>query len=355
MNEKQPSLPYMDNWKVVLLTALINLAVVLVFQFSEGAIDRSSVIIDSLICGALTVVIDLAVVYPGMKRRRAQGLLPANVPVSARMQRLPKNPVLLALVYMPVSAAVIALINWGVMALFGIESFGRWNWLVYKLLYACLLSAKIIEYCIFRYVQPDWAGETGAVPGASVKNPLPKISTLKEMYASISANIAMNMIIGTALGGAVVGEGQVVLIYPTHASGIWMTGLIFGFLTGLLLTRGVLRALKQLIADGALPPELPPPDRRISWLPKTDLGLTAIVCAAVMAISVVLLPLIMWMLGVTVLNFYQFCILITAYGSPIGHVFSKLLTARCLQSDYVAWVRANGARREESEMDTASR
>lgn len=345
MNKKRSSLPYMDNWKAILLTALINLASTLVFQFSEGRITRSAVIRDSLICGVLTVIIDVAVVYVDMKRRRARGLLPANVPVSARMQRLPKNPALLALVYMPISAAVIALINWGVMALFGIESFGRWNWLVYKLLYACLLSAKIIEYCIFRFVQPDWAGEARAIADANVKNPLPKISTLKEMYASISANIAMNMIIGTALGGAVVGEGQTVLIYPTYASGIWVTGLIFGFLTGVLLTRGVLGAIKQLIAGDALPQELPPPDCRLCWLPKSDLALTAVVCAAIMTMSVVLLPLQMWVLGVSVMNFYQFCILITAYGSFVGHVFSKLLTARCLQSDYVAWVRASNVQR----------
>ena len=223
-----------------------------------------------------------------------------------------------------------------------------WAWTAYKLVYATMLSVKIIEYCIFRYVQPDWANATSsagkakrATPEKPVKNPLPKISVLKEIYGSITGNIALNIIIGSTLGGVVIGPGGSVVIYPTTAQAIPITGLVFGFICGALVTTGVVNGVNAAILASdanSMALEKMAADKLYTWMPKGKIALLCVVCACTMAFSAVALWGAMMLFGISVMNFYQFTVVITVYATIVSKTISYVLTRRCTQPDYIRYL-----------------
>ena len=202
MNTKKMRLPYVDNAIMILLTVAVNIGVVFVF-FRSGGTTLSDVMLDTAICAVITTVIGILFVYPKMKRMRDAGQIPTQVPVSTLMQKLPKNPVVLGVTYAIVFGALMIGLNVVILWFFGLTDMDFIPWLAYKLIYATLLSIKVVEFVIYRYVQPDWAN-AGVKPeeeytGRPVKDPLPKISVFKEMFASVTGSIAMNMITGAVL------------------------------------------------------------------------------------------------------------------------------------------------------------
>lgn len=336
-------LPHIDNARAILVTLAINLGVVFLFNWPQGVVF-SDVLWDSLICAVITVAIDMLFVYPKLRRMRAAGEMPAQVPESRLMQRLPQNPFALGAVYAVVFAALAVGCNAAILGFFGMWRLAFAPWAVYKLVYATVLSVGVVEYCIFRYVQPDWAAwvrgantEAGkAIPRQAVRNPLPDIGVFKEMYGAVTGNIAMNIIIGSLLGGLAIGADGSVVIHPTTAEGIHITGLVFGFIVGVLVTKGVVSAMDAIITNsGPAILEGVVVDRRVAWMPKGRFALTGLVCVCVMAFSTVALPAILNLFGIPFLNFYQFTIFITIYATLLGKPLSFALTRRCMQPDYI--------------------
>lgn len=345
MQTQQVSLPYINNAKALLLTLAINLGAVFLFNWPSG-VSLDGVVWDSLFCAIITTIISMWIVYARLKKMRASGAMPLRVPESSLMQKLPQNPAALGLLY-AIMFGVLALgVNWALLRFFNVRELSFWPWLVYKLVYATVLSVKIIEYCIFRYVQPDWAQteQPGAElrkapPPEAVKDPLPKISVFKEMFGSVTLNIAMSILIGSALGGVTVGADASVVIAPTTLAGIPITGLVFGLITGVMVTRGVVTAMNtSLLTSRPVVPETAPSDRRFAWLPKGRAALTAFICVCVMLFSAVALWSIMALFGISVMNFYQFIVFITGYASILSKPLSYLLVQRCSQPDYVRYM-----------------
>ena len=201
------NLPYADNAKAVGITVAINLGVVLFFSWPDG-VSYSGVMWDSLFCAIITTVIGLWIVYVGLKKMRDRGGMPSQVPENGFMQKLPQNPFALGAIYAAVFTALTIGMNAAILSFFDLETMTFVAWTVYKLVYATVLSAKIVECCIFRYEQPDWAKVESlnaraarATDTVTVKNPLPKISIFKEMFGGVAGNIAMSILIGSALGG----------------------------------------------------------------------------------------------------------------------------------------------------------
>jgi len=334
------SLPYIDNAKAVLLTVAINVGVVFAFFWPDGARFYDA-LWDSLICAGTTVLINLWIVYACMRKMRAGGQMPSQVPVSRFMQRLPRNPFALGIIYAVVFGALTVGINAAILWFFDMRSMAFVPWMVYKLAYTTILSVKITEYCIFRYVQPDWAGaectdnET-QTPRKPVKDPLPKIGVFKAMYGSVTGNIALSMIIGLALGGVVIAPDGSAVVPPTTVDGIPITGLIFGLILGILLTGGVVKGVNaSILASGATIPEEMISDRRFAWMPKRKGPLTVFVCIFMMIFSAIALWCLMTLLEIPVMNAYQFAVFITAYASVVGKPLSYVLVRRCTQPDYV--------------------
>ena len=96
MKAQQCSLPYADNAKAVLATLAVNLTVVFLFNWPDG-ITYAGVLWDSLYCAVITTVINMAIVYAGLRKMRAADGMPVVAPVSRLMQRLPQNPFALGL------------------------------------------------------------------------------------------------------------------------------------------------------------------------------------------------------------------------------------------------------------------
>lgn len=342
MEAQKVSLPYVNNAKAILITLLINLAVAFLLSW-PGGISYAGVLRDSAFCAATTVTIDLWIVYASMKKMRAAGQMPSPAPVSLFMQRLPQNPFALGVLFIIAFGVLTAGANALVLWFFDMKAMTFVPWMAYKLVYSTILSVKITEYAIFRYVQPDWASgaalHTEATPAMPVKNPLPKISVFKALYGSVTGNLAMNIIIGTALGGVVVNPDSAVIVYPTTVQGIPITGLVFGLISGVLVTNGVLSRANAIIrAASGTAETLPAPDKRFTWMPVKRIGMICIVCICLMPFSAAALWAVMTLLGLSIMNFFQFTVFITVYATIISKPLSHVLIRRCMQPDYIMHV-----------------
>ena len=350
MSSRVRRLPYMENRTGILVTIVVNLLCAFVFQSFGGALTRGDVVADAVVCGAVTAVIDFVFLWRLMSRRNSAGLLPGEVPVSRLMQRLPRTflPLLIFLVLF--FAVLTGVLMCCFLFVFGIESMDFGRWLVFKLLYAAFLSAKVLEFVIFCLVQPDLnSAARGAVSccgfdSQEVRNPLPKFSSFKEVYANITANIAMNVIVGSLLGGVVTNSDGSLLIYPSKASGMWLTGIIFGIITSVILTRAIFKNVRENLGDTtdeelAALAQLPAGNGLAELLPRRSFPLTIVVCVITAGVSAVLAPLIFWFFGIEQMNFYQFCLFITAYGMGVSKFLSRILLARCALTAMRARVR----------------
>ena len=338
---KKASLPYIDNAKAVLLTVAINLGVV--FLFHRSGITFRGVLVDSLICAVILVVVDLWIVYVHLLKLRARGLMPTQVPVSALMQKLPQNPFALGVIYAVIFGAVVVGVNAAILWVFGKQSMTFASWLVYKIVYTTYLSVKVTEYCIFRYVQPDWAnaGPAGAEAKPDlkpVKDPLPKIGVFAAMYGGVTGNIATNMIFGLITGGVTIASDGSVISSPTTVAGVPIGGMIFGLILGTLVTNGVVKDINAaILASGAAIPEDSPSDKRFSWMPKGKGMLMVLVCVCTMVFSAFALWFAMTLFGISVMNAYQYAIFISAYATIISKPLSYVLVRRCTQPDYALY------------------
>ena len=214
------------------------------------------------------------------------------------MQKLPKNPFALGVIYAFVFASLTIVINALILHFFDLYNMTFVTWMVYKLIYTTVLSIKIVEFCIFRYVQPDWAkAKCAPAPAAisgierPVRNPMPRVGVFKEMY---------------------------------------------GCITGILVTNGYLKSMKAtILTSGPALLEQATADRRFTWMPKKKGALMCLITLSVMLFSVVALPAVMHLFGKSFLNFYQFVIFITVYAALISKPLSYILVKRCMQPDYI--------------------
>ena len=78
-------LPYMDNWRTVLLTVALNVGLSLAVRFGQAELTRADVILHGSLLGLVTSVIDVYIVRARLKKAREQNSMPADVPVSRLM------------------------------------------------------------------------------------------------------------------------------------------------------------------------------------------------------------------------------------------------------------------------------
>lgn len=339
------SLPYIDNAKAVLVTVAVNLGVVFLFYWPNG-VTYPGVLVDSLICAAITTAIDLWMVYTRLRKLRSFGQIPSEVPINGLIQRLPQNPWALGVIFAAVFGVLTAGVNAAILWFFGLRSMAFLPWVVYKLVYTTVLSAGITQYCVFRYVQPDWARAKSAKEADKepqtilkpVRDPMPRVSVFKAMYGSVTGNIATNMVVGLVLGGVTAAEDGSVTITPTTVEGIPITGLIFGFLVGFLTTRSIVKEMNMaILAPGYVEPQHAVLDKRFSWMPKGKGALTLFICLCMMIFSAVVLWVLMTLFDIAVMNIYQYAVFISVYASIVSKPLSCVLVRRCTQPDYIRY------------------
>lgn len=337
------NLPYINNAKAVLITVVINIIVIFIFNFPNG-INLNGVMIDTFICAFITTIINMWIVYASLKKIRSSRQMPQQVPISRLMQRLPKNPFALGFIYAIFFAVITMGINWLIITFFDLQDMSFMTWGIYKLIYTLVLSIKIVEFCIFRYVQPDWVNEmqensNGEISNQLVKNPFPKISIFKELYGGVTGNIALNLIFGSIFGSVIIQSDAILVVLPTTIEGIPITGLIFGLIIGILVTNGIVQALKKaILTSGHSILESAENNKWFTWMPKNKVILICLTCFCVMFFSVFALPCIMYILGKSHFNFFQFSVFITVYATLISKPISYVLIKRCMQLDYIKYV-----------------
>ena len=333
---KKVRLPYINNAKAVLITMAINLGVLFIFNWPDG-IDFKGVMADAVVCACITTLINLWMVYACLKKMRASGQMPQQAPVSRLMQKLPKNPFALGFLYALFFAALTMGINWVVLTFFDMHNMAFIPWMTYKLIYSTVLSIKIVEFCIFRYVQPDWAKNTNEhLSGQSVKNPFPKIGLFKEMYGGVTLNLVANIVMGSVFGSVITQTDGSIVLLPTTIEGIPITGLIFGLIIGILITNGVVKSMKaSILAAGQPILQTASSDRRFTWMPKRTGALMCLITISMMLFSAVALPSLMYLFGKQYLNFLQFTIVITLYATLVSRPLSWVLIRRCMQRDFI--------------------
>ena len=349
MKEKRVALPYINNISAVLITVVINLVIVF-FVSWPGGMSFLAVMIETACCAVITVVVNMILVYRKMKMIRNTGDMPTEVPLSNLMQRLPKNPFALSAVCFVGFAVIMVAINALILSAFGMQYLDFWPWVAYKIIYTTLLSIKITEFIIFRYVQPDWANTGDTIQGAkedgqkegkegTVKNPLPKFSIFSEMFGSVATNAVINLLLGLATGSVIIGADQSVFINPTTIEAIPITGVVFGIITGVLVTNISMKTAnatllsqdKQTFAGI----EKAPSDKRFSWMPKRKVSMTIVICILMMILSAVILWSVMALFEIEVMNFYQFVVFVTVYAAIMSKPLQYIIVKRCSQPDYI--------------------
>lgn len=308
----QAGLPYINNLPLVLITVGINLLMAFVFFFGQE-ITFERFWLDAVVCAVTSTIICVVFVYLMVNRRRRQGALPREVPQSPLTQRLPKNPALFILIVAIVCALLMALVATVVVRFFEIQTYTFARFVVWKVIYSFVLSAKLIELAILRFVQPDCAPENAPAQTGSetVKDPLPRRETFLNLFNTVVNDFGFNMLVGLLLGGTVVYEKNVV-IAPTTRSGIIVGGLVLGVILTLRMVRPVFKSISNLRDAGGLPP-LEKRNPLVAWLPAKPTGFALALMPLIMVISAAVLWAALTFFGFETLNFFQYFIVRTLY------------------------------------------
>lgn len=328
-NHVRTELPYLNNLPMALLVCAINLVLALVFQYGR-LLSTEDLLVDAALCGLVTAFTSLGYSRWAVNNRRRQGALPSQVPLSSFMQKLPRAYFPLSILTGLVSSVLMVLITSVLLRFYPEIEFTFPRFLIWKVGYATLLAAKLIEFGIFRYVQPDCERpEDPSQQGQqTVKNPLPRREIFARLYASVTADFGMNMLIGLPLGGTQIQE-DLVIIMGVSQSGVWITGIIFGIIICLLMIRPTLASVMQIAYDGGLPQA----SRKnfLALLPLSPWRLTGIFLLPTMALSALSFWAIMYFFGFESLNFFQFFTIRTAYVKLLSRLVEILAIHRYSQ------------------------
>lgn len=334
MNEKSPklgeALPYINTLPTVGVTLAINLVMAFVFNFGRE-INLYSVLTDAVICAIITSIINVLLTRSAVKKLREGGMLPAEAPASAFMQRLPRNPALLILVFSVVFALIMFVFTFAIMRFYEIETYTFPRFLVWKLVYSAILSAKICEFATLRYVQPDCKTQDEPVQtGAqTVKNPLPRRENFKNLFDTVTDDFGFNMLVGIFLGGTIIYEHNLI-IPPTTRSGIVIGGCILAIIISVRMVLPIATEMKKLRDTGALPVM----EKRtwVARLPEKPSRFMLTLMLPIMLVSAVVLWAVLTFFGFETLNFFQFFIIRTIYVSLLSKPVSLLAVLRYCQS-----------------------
>lgn len=332
---KQPEkmrLPYMNNATAILLTLGINLAIMVALNWGKS-FGLADVLLDAAICGVMTAVINVFFVRHYVTRALASQTLPANLPVSRMMMHLPRNPAFLGLLCALFFGLLTPLINGMIFIFYDFETLRFGQMLVCKLVYACFLSAKILEVAIYRYVQPDVTGLSPAAdapPSPLVKPPLPQISYFQQLYNSWLTDFGMNMVLGLMLGGTIISSDDYVMIAPTLRAGILIGGVISGIIITFMTVPALAKKLATAVTDGEIP-RLAKCQPGVAWLPHNHWLLALTLCLPIIIITVMVYTGVLSFFNFESLNFFQFFFIRTAYTAVLVKALVPLLLIRYMQ------------------------
>jgi len=317
------SLPYIDNAKAVAITLLLNILLPWIFRLERY--EAHDIVVDAVICALITTIINVLVVWHFVRKARAAGVVPSEVPVSKLMMRLPKNRLGLMVVFGTFFAVLCASVNYTVFTWYGFESWTFGQFLCYKFVYSLILSERIVSLGILRLVQPDCgtSDDDHSAANQPVKNPLPSLSGIHGLFSNISANLALQLFFNPYVGTYTVGGER----------SIMMEGIIASAVTCFIIVGIITKTLDMARANGEFNV---PPNRWLALLPKNR-WLFALLCSLVAApIGATLFVALFHFYGFESWTFYEFFWVKMAYLTLLGKILVAITLRRFTQPDIVA-------------------
>ena len=326
-------LPYADNVSAVLLTAAVNFICVFIFYYGRK-IGLFGVLADAFFCGVITPFINVFYIARRVDALRKEGALPAVLPVSRPMMRLPKNRFMLALFFAALFGAATPLLTMALIKVYGITQFWFAQMAVWKIFYSCALSAKIVELTILRYVQPDCAAPAAPPQrgAGEVKEPLPRPAVFKEWFNSATDDFGFNMLIGLALGGTAI-EGYNVVVLPTVRSGIAVTSVIMGLIVAARMAYPVAKSVRAACAGAAgaaAASENAPAKGLLRLIPAAPWKFALALALPIILVSYAVFWSVMTFFHFETLNFFQFYLIRVVFMSLLSKAVARLAVLRCL-------------------------
>jgi len=315
-------LPYIDNAKAIAVTLLLNLLLPWIFRLDRY--EAGDIVVDAVICALLTTVINVWIVWHCVRKARAAGVVPNEVPVSKLMMCLPKNRLGLMAVFGIFFAVLCVGINHTVFTWYGFEHWTFGQFLLYKLVYSLILSERIVSLCILRLVQPDClaAPTAEATTMQPIKNPLPSLSGLHGLFSNISANLALQLFFNPTVGAYTIGGDRSII----------MEGIIGSVITCFIIVGLMTKTLDMARANGEINV---PPNRWLTLLPKNR-WLFAFLCSLAAApIGAALFVALFRFYGFESWTFYQFFWVKMAYLIVLGKILVAITLRRFTQPDVV--------------------
>lgn len=339
-------LPYINNVRIIGLTIAINLVLAFVFFFGR-TIYFNDLVVDAAICGTTTSLINVFFASYAIRKLRQQKTLPEEVPISKFMQALPKNPFLVAVIFALVFALIMIAVSFLLVRFFNISLLAFEGFLIWKVLYSSVLSAKIMEFAILRFVQPDLRNDE--VPEAEptsnlgsetdtdgqtsktttpveIKNPLPNARTAGNVFNTVINDFGFNIVVGLLLGSVFIVDGRMI-IEPTTREGVIVTAIVFGFIVVWRMVYPVAKSMYELRTEGKLPYE-GGKNRFLEHVPLSPLKYSSVFILPIMVAAVVFFGLVFYAFQFESLDFLQFFIIRTVFVSLLTKPVVKLTIAR---------------------------
>lgn len=306
-------LPYVNNLLAVSVTALLAVASVFIF-LRRPEIALAEALQDAAIFGFLTFLIDVAIIYPKLRRMHRDGQLPANPPVSRLLRATPRNPVAFTLLFALLFAAAVPLFNWLFFRFYQLDAMAFVPFFFFRTLYAVFFSAWMAKIIILRYVQPGaFRNDVPQRGDAEVLPAFPSVSTLREEFNSAQSDFGLNMILGVVLGGTRVGmdldlgigETRWLFIMPATRADLPISALVYAAIIYFMLIVPVVRNIRDMQSQNALP--------ALKWrvpffsaLPGNPWACGAVFFLPALAFIFLFIWAVMTVMQFEVLNFFQY-------------------------------------------------
>lgn len=328
--EKPAGLPYINNVRPVLLTVAINAAAVFIFLWGKP-LTFWIIMADASICGVITSFVDVFAVFGNIRKLSSRGAPLKEVPQNRLIGMMPKNPLLFAIALAVAFGLLSPLFNAFIILFYGIEEFSFAPFLVYRLTYTCVLSVKITEIAVLRYAQPDCAlaPDIAARGAETVKDPFPRVSTLKQWYNTVTDDFGFNLLFGLLAGGTVIRD-HFVIIPPVTLNGIAISALILGVIVTARLAYPVAKSMRDLRENGGLPLS-GTYDKRIGWIPYSPAKFALVLLLPIVSASLLVFWAVLSFFGFAVLNFFQFFFIRMLFVSLLTKPVVRLAISRYAQ------------------------
>lgn len=326
------SLPYLNDWRLIGLTVLINVTCALfVWNAEFGMWD---LLIDTVFCVWITTFLDVFVVAYIIRRKRWKNTFSGRSSGSWLIRVLPSNKYGLSLMLGLLFTAFMLGLNGGLFRFYAFQSLSLLQFVVWKAVYSCVLSAWIINFAIFRLVQSacsrggeplSLSGE--ACPPEKVKEPIPRISWLSSFLRGMVLDFGTNVAAGLFLGGTVI-SGDKVILLPTQCKGMGM--LIMAGITGVIIALFLIPVVSSSVLKGIRNEGTPPiekTDAFFSHLPHNRLLLTVGFIPLFSLLTVLVCWGIFTLFDFDTLNFFQFYLIRIIYIS----LLCKALVPFCIR------------------------